>query len=388
MGDAAAHAVLSPSSASRWMACTPSARFEEQFPNEETIFAKEGTLAHAISELIIKMRLGIIDEFAYDLELEQLQSEELYSPEMLTYCEQYADYCLQGSEPDHVHAVETKLDITAYIPEGFGTGDYMRVIPRQKKIIFRDLKYGKGVPVSAVNNTQLKVYALGALAWWGWVYDIEVISVGIYQPRLNNNSEWEITVPDLLRWAVEELAPKAKTAFAGEGQYVAGNHCKFCRARVRCQTLADYNLDLFKHELKKHDQLSDDELVSIIKKASILSSWVDDLKEYMLAEAVKGKKWAGMKLVEGKSNRVFVSESQTEKKLLDAGYNEIYTPKQLLGITKLQKSIGAKAFREIVESGLRKPAGTPTLVTVDDPRPEFDNAAAVFKDAIIKDEVE
>jgi hypothetical protein len=370
------------------MACTPSARFEEQFPNEETIFAKEGTLAHAISELIIKMRLGIIDEFAYDLELEQLQSEELYSPEMLTYCEQYADYCLQGSEPDHVHAVETKLDITAYIPEGFGTGDYMRVIPRQKKIIFRDLKYGKGVPVSAVNNTQLKVYALGALAWWGWVYDIEVISVGIYQPRLNNNSEWEITVPDLLRWAVEELAPKAKTAFAGEGQYVAGNHCKFCRARVRCQTLADYNLDLFKHELKKHDQLSDDELVSIIKKASILSSWVDDLKEYMLAEAVKGKKWAGMKLVEGKSNRVFVSESQTEKKLLDAGYNEIYTPKQLLGITKLQKSIGAKAFREIVESGLRKPAGTPTLVTVDDPRPEFDNAAAVFKDAIIKDEVE
>lgn len=387
MGEASAHAVLSPSSASRWMACTPSARFEQQFPNETSVFAEEGTLAHAISEVIIRDRLGFITSYNVVTLMDHYQKDPLYNAEMLTHAEQYADYCLEGSEPGDIHAVETRLDITSHVPEGFGTGDYMRVQPRLNHLRFRDLKYGKGVPVSAVDNTQLKVYAVGALAWWGWLYDIETVSVGIFQPRLNNNSEWEIGVPELMEWANDELRPKAKLAFAGEGEFKPGSHCKFCRARVRCKALADYNLDLFKHELKKHDQLTDQEMLSIVKKAYLLAAWAEDIEKYMLAEAVKGKKWEGMKLVEGKSNRVFVSASTVEKKLLDAGYTEIYTPKELLGITKIKENIGAKAFKLLVEPNLRKPAGTPTLVPADDPRKPFDNAVSIFKDAEVKEEL-
>jgi len=389
MGEASAHAVLSPSSASRWMACTPSARFEQQFENTTSVFAEEGTLAHAIGEAIIKLRLQMVTEAAFNLELDFLTRDPLYNAEMLTHAEQYADYCLEDSQPGDIHAVETRLDITSHVPEGFGTGDYMRVRPSANHLRFRDLKYGKGVPVSAVNNTQLKVYALGALNWWGWIYDIDTVSVGIFQPRLSNNTEWEISVAELMEWANDELRPKAKLAFAGEGEYKPGNHCKFCRARVKCKALADYNLDLFKHELKKHDQLTDEELPAIVKKASLLAAWAKDIEEYMLAEAVKGKKWEGMKLVEGKSDRVFVSASNTEKKLLEAGYtDEIYTPRKLLGITALTKNIGAKAFKELVEPDLRKPAGKPTLVPANDPRKDFDNAAAVFKDVEIKEEIE
>lgn len=388
MGEASAHAVLSPSAAKRWMACTPSARFEQQFENTTSIFAEEGTLAHELSEKLLKARLEQISNDELVAFLKTTTTEELYTEEMLTHAEQYADYCMSTVRADSHVAVETRLDITQYIPEGFGTGDFMAVTPSERKLSFRDLKYGKGVAVSAVDNTQLKIYALGALNWYGWLYEIDVVSVGIYQPRINNNSEWEIAVPDLLKWAETELAPKAELAFKGEGQFNPGEHCKFCRARVRCQALADHNLDLFKHELKSHDQLTDAALLEIVKKSSLLTSWAKDIEEYVLSEAVKGKKWEGMKLVEGKSNRVFVSEAMTEQKLLSAGHTEIYTPKELLGVTKLKSKLGAKVFKELVEPDLRKPPGKPTLVPVDDPRPDYDNAIAVFKDAEVREETE
>lgn len=374
------------------MACTPSARFEEQFPNEETIFAAEGTLAHAIAENILNRRLGKISLQKMQLFIDSVQDDPLYTPEMLTHAEQYADYCMLEVQADSIAEVEARLDITEFIPEGFGTGDFLSYTPSLKRLAFRDLKYGKGVPVSAKDNTQLKIYAIGALLWYRWLYgddvEIEIVSVGIYQPRLNNNSEWEISVTDLMKWAETELKPVAIKAFAGEGAYSPGDHCKFCRARVRCQALADHNLDLFKHELKSADVLKDDQLLEIVKKASLLASWAKDIEEYMLAEAVKGKQWAGMKLVEGKSNRVFVSETMTADKLLAEGHENIFTVPKLLGITDLKKNIGAKAFKELVEPDLRKPPGKPTLVSADDPRPDFDNAVAVFKEDAIKEEIE
>lgn len=376
------------------MACTPSARFEEQFPNEETVFAAEGTLAHAISEAILRKRLGLINIFEHKLAIDGYQTHELYNEEMLTHAEQYADYCMTSVHPDSIAEVEARLDITEYVPEGFGTGDWQVYTPSLRLLTFRDLKYGKGVPVSAIDNPQLKVYALGAYEWYKWLYgdelNIETVSVGIYQPRLNNNSEWEISIKDLVQWGNDELRPKAEAAFKGEGVLTPGDHCKFCRARVRCKALADHNLDLFKHELKKHDQLNDAELISIVKKVGLLKSWAEDIQEYMLAEAVKGKKWDGLKLVEGKSNRIFVSPAMTEKKLLEAGFGseKIYVPQKLHGITELKKQIGAKAFREIVEPDLRKPPGTPTLVDVNDPRKDFDHAISVFKDATVREEVQ
>ena len=390
MGEVKAHAVLGPSSAKRWLACTPSARFEEQFPNVETVFAAEGTLAHAISETILRARLGIITDEQYADSMIAYEAHALYSLEMLTHAEQYADFCMYDAEDGDICAVETRLDISSHVPEGFGTGDFMRVHVIKKVLKFKDLKYGKGVAVSAVENEQLKIYAIGALNWYGWLYDIEIetVEVSIYQPRINNNSTWGISVKELMHWADTILRPQAELAFKGEGQYVPGDHCKFCRARVRCQALADHNLDLFKHELKLHDQLSDVALLEIVKKGGLLAAWYKDIEEYVLSEAVKGKKWEGMKLVEGKSNRVFVSTALTEEKLLKEGHTDIYTPVELLGVTALKKALGAKAFRELVEPDLRKPAGKPTLVSVDDPRPDFDRALAVFKDDEIKEEVE
>lgn len=388
MGEVKAHAVLSPSSASRWMACTPSARFEEQFENKSSIFADEGTLAHAISEDILRLRLGEISKDKFEDLLVTHKQSLLYSEEMLVHCEQYADFCMYDAEEGDVCAVETRLDITKYIPEGFGTGDFMRVKPTKRVLKFKDLKYGKGVAVSAINNTQLKIYALGALDWWGWMYDIDTVEVSIFQPRINNNSTWGISVEELTAWAESELAPKAQKAFKGEGFYSPGNHCKFCRARVKCKALAEHNLDLFKHELRAHDELTDAELVEVVKRGSLLAAWYKDIEDYMLSEAVKGKKWEGMKVVEGKSSRVFVSADQTEKKLLEAGHTDIYTPKELLGVTKLKSKLGAKVFKELVEPDLRKPPGKPTLVPESDPRPDFDNALAVFKDIEIKEEIQ
>lgn len=388
MGEVKAHAVLSPSSASRWMACTPSARFEEQFENKSSVFADEGTLAHAISEDILRLRLGEISKYEFAVLLATHKGNSLYSEEMLVHCEQYADFCMYDAEEGDVCAVETRLDITKYIPDGFGTGDFMRVKPTKGILKFKDLKYGKGVAVSAVNNTQLKIYALGALDWWGWMYDIDTVEVSIFQPRINNNSTWSISVEELTAWAESELAPKAQMAFKGEGAYAPGNHCKFCRARVKCKALAEHNLDLFKHELRAHDELTDAELVEVVKRGSLLAAWYKDIEEYMLSEAVKGKKWEGMKVVEGKSSRVFVSADQTEKKLLEAGHTDIYTPKELLGVTKLKSKLGTKVFKELVEPDLRKPPGKPTLVPESDPRPDFDNALAVFKDIEIKEEIE
>lgn len=391
MGEASAHAVLSPSAAKRWMACTPSARFEQQFENVETIFAKEGTLAHAISEAMLKGLLGVISQDESESLIKEYMTDELFTAEMMTYCQQYVDFCMWKAQGEAITGVEIKLDTSRYIPEGSGTGDFNAVLRKLKRLVFADLKYGKGVPVFAENNPQLKIYGLAALDWFEWLYDIsdiEVVELNIFQPRINNTSTWEISVVDLRKWAETELAPKAELAFKGEGQFNPGEHCKFCRARVRCQALADHNLDLFKHELKSHDQLTDAALLEIVKKSSLLTSWAKDIEEYVLSEAVKGKKWEGMKLVEGKSNRVFVSEAMTEQKLLSAGHTEIYTPKELLGVTKLKSKLGAKVFKELVESDLRKPPGKPTLVDINDPRADYDNAIAVFKDAEVREEVE
>lgn len=391
--DQPAHAVLSPSSAKRWMACTPSARFEEQFENTTSVFAEEGTLAHSLGEVILKERLTMLPEGSRDAFVLACHGlNNLYTPEMLTHAEQYADYCMTEVHSDSIVQVEARLDITEFIPEGFGTGDFFSYTRSLKRLAFRDLKYGKGVPVSAINNTQLKIYGLGALLWFRWIYgedvEIEVLSLGIYQPRINNNSEWEISVTDLMYWAETELRPAALLAFKGEGQFVVGEHCKFCRAAARCTALADHNLDLFKHELKNNEQLSDEALLDIFSRAPLLAEWAKNITEYVTSEAVKGKKWNGFKLVEGKSNRVFVSEVETERKLLAEGYDDIYTPSTLLGVTKLKSVLGAKAFKEIVEPDLRKPPGKPTLVSQDDPRKEFDNALAVFRDMEIRQEVE
>ena len=370
------HAVLSPSGASRWLACTPSARLEMDFPNTSGIAAEEGTLAHELCEVLLKHHLNPASNLKeYNKKLKAIKANKLYNTEMLGHANDYVALINDNTHSNSHVFVETKLDMTNYVEDGFGTAD--AVIITDTFLDFWDLKYGKGVPVFAPDNKQLMIYAIGALNDFGHMFDIKTIRLNIYQPRLNNHSDWEISVEDLIEWAETELKPKAILAFAGEGEFAVGDHCKFCRAKPRCKAIEKFAMEQAEIAFKNPDLLTDQEMIKIFERQSLIVGWYNSVTEYMLAQALGGKQWAGYKLVEGKSNRVYKDPAATEKTLLEKGYKEIYTPKKLLGIGALEKAIGSKPFEELVE--LFKPAGAPTLVHHSDKRPEMNSVQTAFE---------
>lgn len=380
------HAVLSPSSASRWLNCTPSARLEKQFPDTAGEAAAEGTLAHAIGELMISFRLGIIKKVQYTKKLESFKADKLYQPEMLEYCDGYATYVVEqynealSHTPDARIFLEQRLNLTDYVPEGFGTGDVVIIADGQMRII--DLKYGKGVAVSAVENKQMKLYTLGALREFEHIYDISSVAMTIYQPRLNSISTFEMQVSDLKHWAETELKPKAELAFAGDGEFVPGDWCRFCKARNQCRKLAEYNLEIAKHEFKKPDLLNDEEIADILSRVDGLVKWANGVSDFALTEAVNnGKKWPGWKLVEGRSNRAWKDELQVASALVQHKVpdEDIYT-KKLIGITAAESLLGKKSFQDVLGSLVIKPQGKPVLVPQTDKRPELNTAESAISD--------
>jgi hypothetical protein len=381
-----AHAILSPSGAHRWLTCTPSARLEQQFPDSAGQAAAEGTLAHSLSELILRFRTKQIAPSLYDTKLKALQSDSLYESGMLDYCEDYAVFVLerfaeaQAHTSDAVLKLETKLNLTDYVPEGFGTGDAIIIADGTLDLI--DLKYGKGVPVSAEQNKQMMLYALGALRDFDFVYDIQRVRMTIHQPRIENFSTYEVAVEDLKLWAEQELKPKAALAFAGEGEFAPGTHCRFCRAKAVCRALADYNLSIAKHEFKAPALLTDEELVSILARVEQFTTWVSAVEEHALNEAVNnGKKWPGYKLVEGRSNRKYADETAVACKLLKVGFPEDdIAPRKLLGITDMTKVLGKKDFAFYLDDLIVKPPGRPTLVPATDKRPEYNSTESAIAD--------
>ena len=378
-----AHAILSPSGASRWMACTPSARLEQQFPDKAGEAAAEGTLAHSIGERFLKMNLTEDDAEKLDLQSEiQFISEvnKLFKPEMLEYCQAYADFVLERyadakrRNADAMIFLEKKIDLTQYIEEGFGTGDAF--IIADETLDFIDLKYGKGVPVSAVENKQMMVYALGALHEFELMFDIKKVRMTIYQPRIDNISEWEISVEDLKAWAASDLVPKAKLAYAGEGEFTPGAHCLFCRAKAVCKANADHQLEVLKYDFRDAVLLTDDEIADILTKADTIEKWLKAVETHALDQAVNnGKQWPGFKLVEGRSVRVITDEAGVEDKLVAYGFKveQIQKPAELLGITALEKVVGKKKFEELLKDFVIKPAGKPTLVPLADKRPPLNS---------------
>jgi len=381
------HAILSPSGASRWLACTPSARLEAALPDKAGQAAAEGTLAHALGEALIRIKTGIDSKVVHNKTLKRIKSDALYDNSMLDYCEDYSSYVIETFNAakvrtkDAVIMVETKLDLTKYVPEGFGTGDV--IIVADHIMDFIDLKYGKGVQVSAVDNKQLMLYALGALEMFDYLYDIHTIRMHIYQPRMDNISVYEMHVAELMLWGQRELKPKAKLAFAGEGEFCVGKHCQFCRARPSCKAHADEQLKVLQYDFRAPTFLEDAEVADIISRAPDLLSWLTEIKDYALDQAVNhNKKWPGYKLVEGRSNRKYSDEETVATKLIMAGIEEekIYEPKKLLGITAMEKSITKKVFAEELEGLILKPDGKPTLVPADDKRPELNSAEKVTQD--------
>lgn len=379
------HAVLSPSAASRWLSCTPSARLEMQFPDKAGDYAKEGSLAHEFGELYLKRYSDLIGIAECAWKISGLRKDELYNESLEEYAGRYADFVwekyllAQKTTTDAVLRIEEKIDLTAYVPEGFGTGDAVILADGTMEII--DLKYGKGVQVSAVENKQMMLYALGALDMFGFMYAIHTVRMTIYQPRLDNISEWEIPAEELLTWGSNELAPRAKMAFAGEGSFISGKHCQFCRAKAQCRALAEKNLEAAKHEFDDASLLSDTEISGILAQIDIIKNWMSAIEEYALQAALNGKTFPGFKLVEGRSIRKYSDEKMVADRLIENGYKSdlIYEPAKLKTITAMEKLVTKKAFAALLGDLIIKPQGKPTLAPETDKRQEWNSVENDFK---------
>ena len=382
-----AHALLSASGASRWMACTPSARLEDEYGEKKTSdYAVEGTLAHELAELYIRKDiLENISDDDFSSKLEEIMADSHFTEDMLEYVSVYTDYCEQqfiAAKSENMFAelqVEQKFDLAEYVPESFGTGDSCIISEPVLEIV--DLKYGKGVPVYAEWNKQLLLYAIGALRKYDTMYNIEQVRLTIVQPRLNNISSFEISVEDIRDWAETELRPKAQLAFAGQGELVAGDHCKFCSVKNRCKKLYEYNFEIAKHEFKDARLLTDEEVVDILKRAPQLTEWANSVLVYAQDKAInENKEWPGYKLVEGRSIRKWVDEDLALNtifaRLPELSEDQVLETK-LCSLTAIEKLIGKKKFAEVLNDVVIKPEGKPVLVPESDKRPAMGLSQAV-----------
>lgn len=380
------HARLSASGAYRWMACTPSVKLEEQFPDKGSEYAAEGTLAHTIAELIIRYNNKEMTKKAFSTRMNKLRKEELYSKEMEDYIACYTENVWElfneakKTCPDAQLLPEQRLDFSEYVPEGFGTGDVVIIADDMVQVI--DLKFGKGVGVSAVENPQLRLYGIGAYLEHSMLYDIRRVKMTIIQPRLENISTEELTVEELLDWAEKEVRPKAELALNGEGEYLPGDHCRFCKAKAVCRARAKENLALAKLEMRDPAILEEWEIGEVLRRAEELNSWAKDVKEYAFEQALSHDvKYEGWKLVAGRSNRKYLDEDKVKETLIKAGFRQgDITETKLLGITAMEKAVGKKTFEEVLSNLVIKPEGKPVLVPETDSRPELNTADSAKKD--------
>ena len=368
-----AHAKLSASGSEKWMTCTPSARLEENFPDDESEFAKEGTFAHAVFEQQLLTFLG--------REVDPLEDSYLDTPELRDYVTEAVDFCIERIKEAYKRCsdprilVEQRLDFSEWVPEGFGTGDLVIVADDLMEVL--DLKYGKGIFVGAEDNSQMRLYGLGAYSENSLLYNIKSVRMTILQPRLDNYSSEELAIDDLLSWAENEVKPKAALAWAGEGEFVAGDHCSscFCKARFQCAARSEQALALAQQSFSmvKPELLTLEQIAAVLERGEIVSKWVSDVQSYALKQAEKGTRVPGYKLVEGRSNRRYSSQDLVAERLKEHGFEEaaIYE-RNLLGLTAMTTAIGKKRFDEVLGDLIEKPAGKPVLVPVADKRDELD----------------
>jgi hypothetical protein len=369
------HALLSASSSHRWLACPPSARLCENYEDTGSEYAQQGTDAHSLCEHKLKLSLGMetadptTELSFYDEEMEECACS--YAEYVLSLVEEAKKSC-----KDPVVLVEQKLDFSRFVKDGFGTGDCVIIADGTLYIV--DYKHGKGVEVSAAENPQMMLYALGALELFDGIYDIDTVRMTIYQPRRENVSVCVMAKDDLLQWAYNDLMTKAKLAYDGEGEFNAGEHCRFCKAKAVCRKRAEYNLELARYNFEMPATLEDDEIAAILIKADELAAWAADVKEFALQQALSGVKYDGFKIVEGRSNRKYTDENAVADTVKKAGYDP-YEPK-LLGITAMEKMLGKKKFAEILNGFVEKPQGKPALVPETDKRPPMNTAIEDFKE--------
>ena len=375
------HAILSASASHRWLECTPSARLELEFENTGSAAEREGTAAHALAEHKLKRALRMRSKRPvsnYD------------SDEMEECTDAYRDYVMEQVAiarqicSDPIILIEQKLDFSCYVPDGFGTGDCIIISDDRLHII--DLKYGMGILVEAEDNPQMKLYALGALQIYDALYDINEVSMTIFQPRRENVSTWTIPIADLKEWAEKELKPKAKMAFEGQGEYVPGEWCTFCRAAVRCRARAEEKLRLAQTEFRMPPLLTDAEIEEILHVLPDLAKWANEITAYATDAALNhGKKWDSFKLVAGRSVRKYRDEEAVAEAAKEAGFKDIWR-RSLITLTDMEKLMGKDKFKEILGDLIYKPPGKPILVPVTDKRPAINTTDATNEFNVIQEE--
>ena len=313
----AKHAFLSASASHRWLNCPPSAKLCESIPDQSSPYAQEGTDCHELCAYLVEKTLG------HDVR-DPTEGLSFYNAEMQNCAEEYCEYVLQQLEaakqycPDPMIFIEQKLDFSHWVENGFGTGDCVILADKVLQII--DYKHGLGVLVEAESNSQMMCYALGALEAFGDLYDIDQVTMTIFQPRRDNISTWSISKSDLLNWADTVLSPTAKLAYEGKGEFKAGDHCQFCKVKATCRKRAEYNLELAQYDFVMPDTLDELEIASILSKVDQLIAWGNDIKDYALTKAQSGTHFEGWKVVEGRSIRKFTDEATVAAAVKNAGF--------------------------------------------------------------------
>lgn len=372
-----AHALLSASSAHRWLACPPSALIAEMYPQQDTDFTREGTLAHEVAEIIARARTEGRD-------VSRFPWRDDITPDMVEHANAYADYIQeQIKRPDAFVLLEQRVDFSPWVPDGFGTCDCIILQGDTMDVI--DYKYGQGVPVDAKDNPQLRLYALGALNDYGVAFDVKKIRMHIFQPRLNNVTQDSMTAKQLLKWADKTVKPIADKAVAGAGELKAGEHCKFCPHAGNCQKLTSTCLDFAEaHGLGVDDYTMDPQEVSdVLAMAPIIDLWLKRVKDRALSTLLDGGSIPGYKVVEGRGSRAWTDDIGVVDVLKAEGYSmEDITETSLLSVAKMEKTIGKKRVAELLDPLIERKPGAPTVAVETDKRPVYDRLAEAQNDFI------
>ena len=369
------HSIFSPSASHRILNCPPSMMLCAKEPEQSSSYADEGTSAHALCAYLVERGLGRNPK-------DPTEDLDYYNEEMQSCAEGYASFVSEEygkakqSCDDTQIFVEQRVDISRWVPGCGGTADCIILSDGTAEVI--DYKHGLGVLVEASSaefggNPQLMCYCLGVLEMFDGIYDIDTVKMVIYQPRRDNVSEYTMSKEELLRWADEVLAPTAKLALEGKGEFKAGDHCRFCKVKATCRKRAEYNLEAAKYDFEMPALLEDHEVDAILMMIDHLTEWANDVKEYALNEALQGKDYEHFKVVEGRSNRKYTNEDEVAEAVISAGYDPY--EKKLLGVTAMTSLLGKKKFEELLGGLMCKPQGRPTLVSKADKRPAMKNTA-------------
>lgn len=368
------HALLSASSAHRWLVCPPSAVAAEAYPKQETEYTQEGTLAHEVAEATVRA--------AIEKKKLAITVPEGLTTEMLNCADEYRDYILEqiGSDTAAV-LLEQRLDFSPWVSEGFGTADCIIIQGKTMDVI--DYKYGAGVKVPADDNPQMKLYGLGALNEFSFAYDIDKVRLHIFQPRMNNISVYELTADELMEWGEKTVKPIAEKAAKGKGTYKPGEHCRFCPHAGRCKALTKVCTEYVEtHGIRVGvPTLAPFEVADVLAMEPLVSLWLKRVKDQALTTLLNGGGIPGYKAVAGRGTRAWTDELQVQSTLEAAGFTtEEITKTELLSVAQMEKSIGKKKAAEILTDLIISKQGAPTIAPVTDKRPVYDRLAEARKD--------